>query len=500
MGRVFLQRGSAEGYQDNIARTLSSPLNTEKLGRLLTVLGRDPSLVDLAASLRSQYSVCVWGTKSRQHVEIELMKRGDLALFIVEGNPRYFGIISEVLTDTVPPAIRQALSKELWGAEAWEYVWFLKDVKEMTLPRQDLEELLGRTLSEFFGPYGSFRGIDERDTGAGSLEAFAEGLKGGAVPVKPRGPTLKPEVTDPDLERLKALLTAKRQVILYGPPGTSKTYRAMQLAESLGPNVVHELVQFHPAYTYEEFVIGLRPVTKNGQVQFVPVSGAFKKLSDQARQDPARPYVMIVDEINRGNIPKVFGELMFAIEYRNKPVRLQYASDEGLWSVPENVYLIGTMNTADRSIALIDVALRRRFYFEEMRPNYDLLEQWLRENASEDMAEQIPKLLQTMNARITRLVDRDHVIGHTYFMKPGINWEVLQTVMYHEVIPLLQEYFYNEPEKLRMVLGPGFVLELKEESELGGAFYELVPNRGTSEFKDAVNRLLAVPESTLVTR
>ena len=500
MGRIYVQRGSAEGYRDNIASTLASPLSREKHGALLTILGREASLNSFAASLRDQPTVFAWGTKSRQHMEIEVMKPGDLAVFVVEGRPKYFGTVAGILAEGVGPLIRQALSKELWGAEAWEYVWFLTEVKETSLSKQDLERLLGKTLAEVFGPYGSFRGIDERDTAAGSLRAFAEGLGGKPVTIKPipRPPVL--ESSDPDLERLKTLLKARKQLVLYGPPGTSKTYRAIQLAESLAPDVQHELVQFHPSYTYEEFVVGIRPVIANGQVQFVPVSGVFKKLCDSARKSPDRPFVIIVDEINRGNIPKIFGELLFAIEYRNKGVRLQYVSDEAPWSVPENIYMIGTMNTADRSIALIDVALRRRFYFEEMRPDYDLLEQWLREKAGDEMAELIPELLRTMNTRITRLIDRDHVIGHTYFMKPGIDWAVLQTTMYHEIIPLLQEYFYNEPEKLRTVLGQGFVLELKEESEIGGAFYEVVPNRGLTDFKDAVNRLLAAPESALVTR
>ena len=215
-----------------------------------------------------------------------------------------------------------------------------------------------------------------------------------------------------------------------------------------------------------------------------------KTLCDRARSDPQRPYVMIVDEINRGNIPKIFGELLFALEYRNVGIRLPYIAGSEPWTIPDNVHMIGSMNTADRSIAPIDVALRRRFYFIEMRPDYELLEEWLREKATEEMANEIPRLLGTMNARITRLLDRDHEIGHTYYMKKGIDWPTLRTIMYHEIIPLLQEYFYNEPQRLMTVLGPGFVIEPKEEAELGGAFYELVPNRTVSEFKDAIRQLM----------
>ena len=500
MGRIYFQRGSAQGYKANIARTLSSPLSREKIANVLGILGRTPSLAPVVASIQTDRPVFVWGTKSRQHVEIETMKTGDLAVFIVEGNPLHFGTISIILADDAPLEIRQALSDELWGENVWEYVWFLTDVKAVGLKKPDLERLLGRTLADLFGPYGTFRGVDERDTAAGSLAAFVAGLAKGIVSAQ-EPPRVRPEAAlDPDLERLKTLLEARKQIILYGPPGTGKTYRAIQLAEAMAGGAHHEIVQFHPSYTYEEFVIGIRPVTQNGQVQFVTVSGTFKKLCDRAKLEPSSRFVMIIDEINRGNIPKIFGELLFAIEYRNKGVRLQYTSDDTHLTVPDNVYIIGTMNTADRSIALIDVALRRRFYFEEMRPDYDFLEEWVRKNSGDEMAEVVPKLLQTINARISRLVDRDHVIGHTYFMKRGIDWSILQTAMYHEIIPLLQEYFYNEPQKLRTVLGTGFVLELKEESELGGSFYELVPNRGISEFKDAVASLLAFSESPLVTR
>ncbi len=470
------------------------------MGALIAILGRDPSLSELAASVQAARPVFVWGTKSRQHVEIESMKPGDLAIFVVEGSPAYFGTISNVVADETTAETRKALSKALWGQEVWEYVWFLRDVKEARISRPEFEPLLGRTLAEFFGPYGTFRGIDERDTGAGSLTAFASALDKGTSPARTPIPAEPEQGPDPAVARLKGLLEARGQIILYGPPGTSKTYRALQLADAMGPGTQSEIVQFHPSFTYEEFVVGIRPVTENGQVRFETVSGSFKRLCDRAREEPQRKFVMVVDEINRGNIPKVFGELLFALEYRNTGVRLQYTKDDELWTIPPNVYLVGTMNTADRSIALIDVALRRRFYFEEMRPDYDLLEQWLRENANEEMAEIIPKLLQTMNARITRLIDRDHVIGHTYFMKRGIDWAALQTVMYHEIIPLLQEYFYNEPQRLRTVLGPGFVLELKEEVDLGGSFYELVPNRGVSEFKDAVTSLLTYSDSALVTR
>ena|SRR5438445_7147109 len=179
MGRIYFQRGSAQGYKANIARTLSSPLSREKIANVLGILGRTPSLAPVVASIQTDRPVFVWGTKSRQHVEIETMKTGDLAVFIVEGNPLHFGTISIILADDAPLEIRQALSDELWGESVWEYVWFLTDVKAVGLKKPDLERLLGRTLADLFGPYGTFRGVDERDTAAGSLAAFVSGLAKG---------------------------------------------------------------------------------------------------------------------------------------------------------------------------------------------------------------------------------------------------------------------------------------------------------------------------------
>ena len=491
MPRIYVQRGSAEGYEQNISSTLAKPLSRETIGRVSGIVGPDRTLAQRVEVLINQGPLYVWGTKTRGRSEIARMRPGDLAIFVVGGTPACYGTVSEVIADDVPVEMRRSLSKEFWGSEAWEYVWFLSGVSDTKLPRPQLESLLGQPLGSFFGsPYASFRGVDEKDTAIGVVQAALDSLKRGTAPKETQTTVANLEPADPELELMRKLLKAKKQIILYGPPGTGKTHRAIELAASLAPNVISETVQFHPSYTYEEFVVGIKPLTKDGQVTFAPTDGVFKSLCDRARSNPRHPYVMIVDEINRGNIPKIFGELLFALEYRNVGIRLPYITGSEPWMIPDNVHLIGSMNTADRSIALIDVALRRRFYFIEMRPDYELLEEWLRENATEEMANEIPRLLGTMNARITRLLDRDHEIGHTYFMKKGIDWPTLRTIMYHEIIPLLQEYFYNEPQRLMTVLGPGFVIEPKEEAELGGAFYELVPNRTVSEFKDAIRQLM----------
>ncbi len=180
------------------------------------------------------------------------------------------------------------------------------------------------------------------------------------------------------------MLDDKGQIVFYGPPGTGKTFVALALAEELTRDGGDfRIVQFHPSYSYEDFVGGFRPVEDDGAhgVRYQRTDGPLRELAAVASADPSHPYVLIIDEINRGNIPKIFGELLFLLEYRLKAVRLQYWPEES-FSLPPNLFVIGTMNTADRSIALVDAALRRRFYFFEFTPQVEpvrsVLAKWLK--------------------------------------------------------------------------------------------------------------------------
>ena len=228
------------------------------------------------------------------------------------------------------------------------------------------------------------------------------------------------------LEGIAALLEEKRQVIFQGPPGTGKTFVAQALAECLaGSGERVTLVQFHASYSYEDFVQGFRPVIGDDQqAGFTVTDGPLVLAADAARDEPEVKHFLIIDEINRGNLAKVFGELYFLLEYRDRAIRLQYQSvEDEPFSLPSNLYIIGTMNTADRSIALVDLALRRRFYFVEFTANEEpvkgLLRRWLDANELSDMA-WVADVLDEANRK---LGDRNAGLGPSYFLRKRSGWQ-----------------------------------------------------------------------------
>lgn len=233
------------------------------------------------------------------------------------------------------------------------------------------------------------------------------------------------------------LLEDRPQLIFYGPPGTGKTFLAQALAKHIaGENV--RLVQFHPAYSYEDFFEGYRPQEGGG---FVLKPGPLRKMVSQAVEHPQDAHVLIIDEINRGNLAKVFGELYFLLEYRTENVELLYADEE--FNLPENVFIIGTMNTADRSIALVDAAMRRRFSFLPLHPSEEptsgILRSWLRAQGNPP---RVADLLDELNRRI---VDPDFKIGPSYFMRPAVHREGgLDRTWRTAILPLLEEHHYGE--------------------------------------------------------
>ena len=247
------------------------------------------------------------------------------------------------------------------------------------------------------------------------------------------------------LEEIESLLMGNKQVIFQGPPGTGKTYVAQKLAKHLaGSEERVTLVQLHPSYAYEDFVQGFRPTLKDGQAGFELRDGPLLRAAEQARKEPEARHFLVIDEINRGSLAKVLGELYFLLEYRDEEMTLQYSDRP--FSLPSNLYIIGTMNTADRSIALVDLALRRRFYFVEFHPDEEpvkgVLRRWLEANAPDmewlaDVVERVNELLEA---------DRHAAIGPSYFMKTGLDEAGVRRIWEHSVLPYIEERRFGGEE------------------------------------------------------
>lgn len=306
--------------------------------------------------------------------------------------------------------------------------------------------------------------------------------------------------------------------ILFGPPGTGKTYNTVNMALDIvcpeGSQWEKEprdkarkeyqkmqdagqivFVTFHQSMSYEDFIEGIKPKTEDGKITYEVKDGIFKKLCEKAKDNNTQitqNYVMIIDEINRGNVANIFGELISLIEDdkrlgASEELHAELPYSHTIFGVPKNVYIIGTMNTADRSVEALDSALRRRFTFKEMMPKAELVPE---EN-------NVRSIFEIINQRIEVLKDREHQIGHSYFM--GVEKEDdLKGVFYDKIIPLLQEYFYGDYEKIQLVLGEGFVKKESESVKFAGdksgdfdvsEVYRIVP-KDKCNMDEAIGKLL----------
>lgn len=310
---------------------------------------------------------------------------------------------------------------------------------------------------------------------AAPLFATLSGTKGGGS---------KASSLDPVYPTIEAALKRRGQVILYGPPGTGKTYVARRAAvwlleggstslaaahavedaaelarleESLAApansSSVGRLtrVTFHPSYSYEDFVEGFRPTPGSaGGLELVMADGVFKRVCDAAAADPQHTYVLLIDEINRGNVPKIFGELITLLEKDKRGLVVTLAQSGRAFSVPSNVLIVGTMNTADRSIHVLDAALRRRFTFVELLPDSELL---AGANAG---ALALDVFLTALNEKVRATLGRERQIGHSLFFDgPNVisTAEAFAEVFRYELLPLLQEYMYEDYAQLGSLLG-----------------------------------------------
>ena len=271
-------------------------------------------------------------------------------------------------------------------------------------------------------------------------------------------------LTEEDLEHILERLQAKKAMILQGPPGVGKTFIVRKLAYALMKEIDNdrlEMVQFHQSYSYDDFVRGYRPVPgKAGS--FVLQNGVFFEFCQKAIRDPDREYVFIIDEINRGNISQIFGELLMLIEPDKRgpeyALPLAYRTeDEPPFYVPPNLYLIGLMNVADRSLAMVDYAMRRRFVFITLKPQYEseLFSQWLAQRGmNQELVQLIVERMTQLNREIREdpLLGENYEIGHSFFLPKGDNFAGLDRNWYRrvvrtEIIPLLKEYWFDNPKR-----------------------------------------------------
>lgn len=297
---------------------------------------------------------------------------------------------------------------------------------------------------------------------------------------------------DPFYPEIAASLERKGQVVLYGPPGTGKTYHARRFAvwwllkqsgEEDAPYVLGDSplmaareknlsepeagmggfgvgrltrVTFHPSYTYEDFIEGFRPVDVGGQggLALRLEDGIFKRVCCAATADPDRPYLLLVDEINRGNVAKILGELLTLLEVDKRGLTVSLPQSKERFAIPPNVYILGTMNTADRSIKLLDAALRRRFAFIELMPDVEIL----RGASAGDLA--LDEFLEELNRRIAHAEGREKQIGHAYLLTGGdpiSEVEDLARCFREDILPLLQEYCYDDYGVLARFIGDALV-------------------------------------------
>lgn len=261
-------------------------------------------------------------------------------------------------------------------------------------------------------------------------------------------------VSAEDYDRLATILRLKKNIILEGAPGVGKTFTADRLAYSLmGEKAIDrvKMVQFHQSYSYEDFIMGFRPSASGFELR----KGPFYQFCKQAEGDESNDYFFIIDEINRGNLSKIFGELFMLIEMdkRGRDLQLLYSDEQ--FSIPENLYIIGMMNTADRSLAMLDFALRRRFAFFELKPGFD--SDGFKEYQSHLKNEKFDALINTVK-HLNEIIASDEslgegfCIGHSYFcnlIPNSIDQQVLSSIVEYELIPLLKEYWFDEPSLVK---------------------------------------------------
>ncbi|WP_278314787.1 McrB family protein [Lolliginicoccus levis] len=430
--RAWLVRGSSVAGRNMVHTWLTDGFVSLAASKLRTLdLDAELTLDDIRAIVREDYAHTSYAAQDEKaeefHAFITRMHPGDFVCTVSQGNlflGEITGDAQSLHSDDNRSNLRRAVS--WFGTEGVDYADLHAELQSKLSAQRDVID-----FTQF---------VEQLRALTGETEAPREELR---LPDATAELATSLHVSQSWLQECIELLRDRPQMIFYGPPGTGKTYIARELAKHLaGDNV--KIVQFHPAYSYEDFFEGYRPSEgTNGSIAFSLKPGPLRKLVDQAREDPTQPYVLIIDEINRGNLAKIFGELYFLLEYRDQAIDLLYGTDKEGFTLPTNVFLIGTMNTADRSIALVDSAMRRRFAFLPLHPTEHptngVLRSWL---GAQGLPSEAANLLEALNARID---DADFKIGPSYFMRSAVHQPGgFERVWRTAILPLLEEHHYGD--------------------------------------------------------
>ncbi len=393
--------------------------------------------------LRFGFSIGVRRSQCRERFDANLEKHRDELVALLEDKLTGLGMVFGDPNDVKPPLDHQITSFAEWVGSDVRYS-VKKHFPKETVVAMPPEELI-RQVTDVFTAVFPLVLLTMSDDPMPAIRAYLNQPTTVATP-KPTQPEYSlaqcaadTGMEEKELARWVRAIERKGQAILYGPPGTGKTFIAEKLARHLigGGDGFSDLVQFHPSYAYEDFMQGIRPQRVSGGLDYPTVRGRFLEFCDRAARCSGR-CVLIIDEINRANLARVFGELMYLLEYRQREIPL---AGGGRFRIPGNVRILGTMNTADRSIALVDYALRRRFAFLPLYPNFDVLRRYHQNTGV--AVDGLVRVLQRVNQAID---DPHYHVGISFFLREDLPAE-LADIWQMEIEPYLEEYFFDQRDK-----------------------------------------------------